>query len=131
MKKHFKTLSSLIVMVMMLILPYFIFAQTSGAEDGMLGRLNTVAGTGGYVTDPTVANLPIVIGMVVQAVLSLLGAIFIILMVYAGYTWMTASGNEPKIDKAKDMIQTAIIGLVIVLASWAVWTFIFKNFIAG
>jgi len=130
MKNHLKVLMSLIFMVAMLILPYFIFVQATNTDSGMLDRLNSVAETGGYVTDATSAGLPIIIGMIIQAVLGLLGAIFIILMVYAGYTWMIAAGNEPKIEKAKDMIQAAIIGLIIVLASWAIWVFIFANFIA-
>lgn len=129
MKKHFKTVSSLLIMIVILVLPYFVFGQSAGTEDGMLGRLNTVAQTGGYVTGGE-SELAYTIGLIIQVVLGLLGAIFIILMVYAGYTWMTAAGNEPKIDKAKDMIQTAIIGLVIVLSSWAIWTFIFTNFIS-
>ena len=115
-------------MIAILVLPYFVFVQTSEAEEGMLNRLNTVAQTGGYVTGEG-SSLPYVVGLIIQVVLGLLGAIFVILMVYAGYTWMTAAGNEPKIDKAKDMIQTAIIGLVITLSSWAIWTFIFNNFI--
>jgi predicted acyltransferase len=130
MKKHLKILSSLLVMIVMLVLPYFIFAQTSTAEESMLGRLNTVAGEGGYVVSDR-AELTSIVGLVIQATLGLLGAIFIILMVYAGYTWMTAAGNEPKIDKAKSMIQTAIIGLIIVIGSWAIWAFIFSNFIGG
>lgn len=131
MKKHFKTLSTLLIMISLLVLPYFVFGQNSGTEEGMLDRLNTVANTGGYVTGGDESGgLAYVIGLIIQVVLGLLGAIFIILMVYAGYTWMTAAGNEPKIDKAKDMIQTAIIGLVIVLSSWAIWTFIFTSFIS-
>lgn len=130
MKKHLKNLSTLLVMIAILVLPYFVFAQTSEAEEGMLDRLNTVAQTGGYVTgEGEGSGLPYVVGLIIQVVLGLLGAIFVILMVYAGYTWMTAAGNEPKIDKAKNMIQTAIIGLIIVLSSWAIWTFIFNNFI--
>lgn len=130
MKKHLKNLSTLLVMIAILVLPYFVFVQTSEAEEGMLDRLNTVAQTGGYVTGGGEGSgLPYVVGLIIQVVLGLLGAIFVILMVYAGYTWMTAAGNEPKIDKAKNMIQTAIIGLIIVLSSWAIWTFIFNNFI--
>lgn len=129
MQKHLKTLSSLLILTFVLILPYFVFVQTSGAqEEGMLDRLNSVAGSGGYAVGQD-ASLTYVVGLIIQAVLGLLGAIFIILMVYAGYTWMTAAGNEPKIEKAKTMIQTSIIGLVITLSSWAIWTFILSNFI--
>lgn len=94
----------------------------------MLERLNAVAGTGGYNTGEG-GNLMAAIGLIIQAALGLLGAIFIILMVLAGYSWMTASGNEQKVDKAVTKIKQAIIGLIITLSSWAVWNFIFNNFI--
>jgi hypothetical protein len=133
MRKHFKTISSLLFLTTILILPYFVFAQASttpiSENSSMLNKLNSVAGNGGYNTG-TNAGLMVVIGTIVQAVLSLLGAIFIILMIYAGIVWMTASGNETKVEKAQGMIKTSIIGLIITLSSWAIWSFIFTNFIA-
>ncbi|MBI4812328.1 hypothetical protein HY798_02695 [Candidatus Falkowbacteria bacterium] len=59
----------------------------------------------------------------------MLGVIFIILMLYAGYNWMTASGEEEKVTKAKDTIWRAIIGLIITIGSYAIWDFILNNFI--
>jgi ABC-type nickel/cobalt efflux system permease component RcnA len=67
--------------------------------------------------------------MVVGAALSLLGVIFVVLMVLAGYNWMTASGNEQKVDEAKSTLKRAIIGLVIVLGAWSIWRFILENLI--
>lgn len=127
MKKHFKTLSSLIILTFVLTIPYFVFAQTS-SDSGILNRLDKVAGTGGYNPGGS-ADITTVVGLIVQAVLGLLGVVFVILMVYAGYTWMIARGNEQKVTKAKDMLQTAIIGLVIVLSSWAIWSFILSGLI--
>lgn len=67
------------------------------------------------------ANL---IGMVIQAFLSLLGIIFIGLFIYGGYTWMMARGNEEKVQKAKDTLMRAVIGLVISIAAYAIATFV-------
>jgi len=50
-------------------------------------------------------------------------------MVYAGYNWMVARGEEEKVTIAKDTIKRAIIGLVITVSSYAIWNFIFSNFI--
>lgn len=49
--------------------------------------------------------------------LTLLGIFFLLLIIYAGFLWMTASGNEQKIDKAKDILKRSIIGLAIILMS--------------
>ncbi|MFH1773025.1 MAG: hypothetical protein ABH818_01560 [Patescibacteria group bacterium] len=82
-----------------------------------------VAGRAGYntgITDPDS-----IIATVIKAVLSFLGVVFLILIIYAGFTWMTAGGDEEKINKAKDTIQRAIIGLIIILCSYAITIFIF------
>ncbi len=130
MRKHLKVIFSLLILTAVLVIPYLVFAQVSGTESetSMLGRLSTVADGGGYVIGES-SSLTLVVGLIIQVILSLLGAIFVILMVYAGYTWMLASGNESKISKAQDMIKTAIIGLIITLSSWAIWSLIFNNFI--
>jgi len=60
----------------------------------------------------------------IQVLLELLGIIFIVLIIYAGYTWMLARGNEADAQKAKDTITRAIIGLAIVLGAYAITTFI-------
>lgn len=129
MRKHLNLIFSLLILTSVLVLPFFVFAQSATTDsDSMLGRLETVAGGGGYNTGET-GGLMIVVGTIIQAALGLLGAIFIILVVIAGYGWMTAAGNEEKIKKAVTKIKQAIIGLVITLSSWAIWSFIFNNFI--
>lgn len=68
-------------------------------------------------------QLPGTVGMIIGAVLSFLGVIFLILMIYGGYQWMTAAGDEQKVTKAKDLIRNAIIGLIVVLAAYAITAF--------
>ncbi|MDD5291263.1 MAG: hypothetical protein PHZ04_04100 [Patescibacteria group bacterium] len=69
-------------------------------------------------------NTSTVAGGVVRIFLSILGIIFIVLMIYAGYLWMMARGNEEQVNKAKDLIRDAVIGLIIVVAAYAVTYFI-------
>jgi hypothetical protein len=83
--------------------------------------LGTVAGLAKYNTDSSPAS---VIGLVINIVLSILGILFIFLMVYGGYLWMTAMGNETQSTKAKDLIQAAVIGLIIMLAAYAISYFV-------
>jgi hypothetical protein len=64
---------------------------------------------------------------VVQWMLGLLGLIAVILLIYAGFLWMTAAGDKVKIDRAKNVIRNALIGLVIILLSWAIVLFV-QNF---
>lgn len=96
-------------------------AGSSGAPTPVPSPLDRLQGIGGKngigLADKP---LPEIIGGVVSAFLGLLGVIFLVLMIYAGYTWMTAAGEEAKIEKAKDTIKNCIIGLVLVLTAYGV-----------
>ena len=72
------------------------------------------------------ASIAKTIKAAISGFLGLLAIIFIILMILAGYNWMTAGGEEQKVTKAKDTIQAAIIGLIIIVAAYAITFFVFK-----
>jgi hypothetical protein len=93
--------------------------QSAGAN---LGNAADKAGVTGQ------ADLPTVIGTVINAALTLVGLFFLILMVYAGYLWMTARGESDQVDKAKKIITGTVIGLVIVLSAYAITTFVTTSF---
>lgn len=78
-----------------------------------------------YKTNRTLYPL---LGDIVSVILSFLGVIFIAFMVYAGYLWMTASGNEQKADKAIQILKQSIIGLIIVVGAYAISYFVIKIF---
>ena len=72
-------------------------------------------------------DLLTVVRTVIVVILSLLAVIFLFLLIYAGFKWMTAAGDADDIKKAKATIKTAIIGLVIILASYGITYFIFNQ----
>lgn len=123
MLKKFHHLFFILILVGLLVAPYFVFAQNAA-----LNKLQQVQPTSGY-SAATKTSAAGIAGTVVQAFLSLLGVIFLILIIYAGYTWMTAYGDESKVDKAKNTLRTSIIGLVIVLAAYSIYIFIFSRII--
>ncbi|MEK9183233.1 MAG: hypothetical protein AAB849_01880 [Patescibacteria group bacterium] len=63
---------------------------------------------------------------ILSGALATLGIVFLILMVYGGFLWMTAKGDETQATKAKDTITMAVIGLMIVIAAYAATQFIIK-----
>lgn len=73
------------------------------------------------------SNLAAIIGGIVKAAIGTLGIIFVVLIVYAGFLWMTARGEEDKVTKAKDTIQRSVIGLVIVIAAYAIASFVISR----
>ena len=82
--------------------------------------LNTVGATAGF----SQADLLTIIGNIINVFLGLLGVVLLLLLLYAGFLWMTSAGNEEIITKAKNIIKSAIIGLIICLAAFAIATFV-------
>lgn len=93
------------------------------------GPLQNSADKAGYDISKTDPNP--VIGTVVKTFLSIIGVIFLILMIYAGYSWMTAHGDEQKVTKAKETITASIIGLAIVIGAYAITFFVISKLTTG
>jgi len=94
------------------------------AKDEITKQADKVREGAGFTSNVTFGET---IAFVIKAFLSLLGVIFIILILIAGYKWMTAAGNEEKVKEAKDTIRRAIIGLLIVVSAYAITHFVFTN----
>lgn len=134
-KTIFKQILMLLALTAIMIIPYFVFAETSAAavidktaSSNPMTMLKTIGGKS-FNKQTNENTFVEIAGLVVNIALSILGVIFIVLMIIAGYTWMMASGNEQKVTESKSTIKRAIIGLIIVLASWAIWNLIFTTFI--
>ncbi|MCH7758940.1 hypothetical protein IID20_01105 [Patescibacteria group bacterium] len=48
----------------------------------------------------------------------------IIMIMIAGFQWMTAAGNAPKVTQAKERIASALIGVLLAVASYTILSFI-------
>ncbi|MFH1047915.1 MAG: hypothetical protein V1738_06455 [Patescibacteria group bacterium] len=88
--------------------------------------IKATADRAGLNTDSDTSLLTI-IGSVISTLLGLLGVIFLVLIIYAGFLWMTAQGNTDQVDRAKNILKTAIVGIVIVLSSYAISVFVFDR----
>jgi cytochrome bd-type quinol oxidase subunit 2 len=58
---------------------------------------------------------------------SILGVIFVSLVIVAGYHWMIAQGAQDKIKEAKDSLRSAVIGLIITVGAYAIWDFVWTR----
>lgn len=61
---------------------------------------------------------------IINIVLGFLGIILLLIVLYAGFLWMTAGGDAAKVEKAKAWLRNAVIGLIIILSSWAIATYV-------
>ncbi|MFA6475294.1 MAG: hypothetical protein WCV88_03800 [Patescibacteria group bacterium] len=62
---------------------------------------------------------------IVNTALVFLGVVTLVLIIVAGFLWLTAGGNEEQIKKSKDIMKGAVIGLVIVLGSYGIAQYLF------
>ncbi len=127
-----KTFFKLFFFLNLLLFPK-LFLKSQNSSEGGLGELmdshvGTVREQAGVYSVP----LGVTIGLIISVILSLLATIFLVLVILAGFKWMTAQGNQETISKAGKSLKEAIIGLAIVLMAYAITWFIFNQLeIAG
>lgn len=68
---------------------------------------------------------------IINIALGFLGILATIIILYGGFIWMTSSGASDKIDRAKKIIISGVIGLLIVLSSYAIARFVFGQYYGG
>lgn len=74
---------------------------------------------GGYTPPQQIAAL------IIQGLLTFLAIIFVILIIYGGFLYMTAMGESDKVKKGKSVITYAVIGLIIIISAYAITRFVF------
>jgi hypothetical protein len=71
----------------------------------------------------------VLIGNVINAVLGIVGSLALLMFIYGGLVWMTASGNSEKVQKGKNILLWATIGLVVIFTSYALVNFVITEVI--
>ena len=89
--------------------------------------LDKIANTAGYKTDSAKTQLNDYVSLIISTILSILGVLFMILLIYGSFLWITDQGNTTQVDKAKKLIAAAIVGLIIILLSYAISIFVFQE----
>lgn len=116
----------LVITFLVIALAVVNFASASFLKPGLKNNLDLDTGivgeTAGYESN---VDLTSIVGIVIQTFLGILGVVFLVYMIYAGYNWMIAQGDEDRVTRAKDTIQRAIIGLIVTIAAYAIsfWVF--------
>jgi len=119
MKKQLISLA----MIMLILAPFAALKAQTGLDVG-LNEVNTSIQLGSE--DPRV-----IISKIINTAMLFLGIIAVILVLVAGFKWMTAAGNEEQVSSAKKLLGQAVIGLVIVLASWGIAQFILNQLVTA
>ena len=66
---------------------------------------------------------------IVRYLLTFLAIIAVIIILYAGWLWMTSGGSPDRLRRAKRVLVSAIIGLILIITAFAIVQFI-TNFVS-
>jgi hypothetical protein len=119
-------------MLLLLFLPFFMSTPVNaddlwekqvgmGTGDGEVGNVY------GESDADSVSDIRVVLARLISVFLGFMGIVFLILIIYGGFLWMTASGNEENVKKAKSLMFAGIIGLIIILSSFAIAQLVTDN----
>lgn len=122
--KRLKFFLGVLFLVQLLLTSGPLLAQT----DTGLGE---TAGKAGLPGVKTTLTLPQITGQIINGALSLIGIAFFGLMLWGGFVWMKARGNEAEVERAKNMITNAILGIIVVAAAYTITSFVLKNLTPG
>lgn len=125
MKKISKYLMSFAIMAL-LVLPIFALSVSAqGTADETFGINEVQTGLGGTLDNTRTPTE--IITSIINIALGFLGLIAVGIILLGGFKWMTAAGNEDKTTEAKQLLGAGVIGLVIILAAWALATFVIQQ----
>ncbi|MFA5155718.1 MAG: pilin [Patescibacteria group bacterium] len=120
MKTISKHLISLAI-ISLLVLPFLALPAMAQFDPG-LNEVNNGLNNSLSTSDPRT-----VIGRVINVALGFLGVIAVGIILLGGFKWMTAAGNEEKTAEARKLLGAGVIGLIIILASWGIATFVINS----
>lgn len=118
-----------IILIIFLVSSCFFFALKvvkAQITENALDKMNPISDVYG-ASSSTAPSISEIVASIIQYALSFLGVIFLILLIYGGFIWMTASGDQEKITKSKEILQSSIIGLIIILTSYTITYFVIES----
>lgn len=127
-----KKMAVRILVTTSLIVGVFVFSSSgtwaTTTQPDIMGQLNAGSQAAGYGTEAQ--DIRITVAKGVQILLSLLGILFLVLTVYAGFLIFAAAGNEENLAKGKKIISYAVIGFIIILAAYSITSFVTSRIVA-
>ncbi|MEI6835298.1 MAG: hypothetical protein WCK59_00495 [Candidatus Falkowbacteria bacterium] len=128
-----KYLLSFAILVSLAILQFNIVTQIKPAlaDSTLLSNqtLLTTSANASYGSSPK--DVKVIILNFLKTALALIALLMVILLIIAGFKYMTSQGNEAKIKESMGQIQSLVIGLIIILASWGLTYYILQTVVCN
>jgi len=115
----------------------FVFNQASATPSaeppvvGLGGQITGQLNTAGAQTGLTSQDPRATVAKIIRWSLGLLAVLFLAYIVYAGFLWMTAGGDEKKVEESKSHLKNGVIGLIIILSALSITLLVTTYIIRG
>ena len=133
-----KKIIKISALALTLVILIFMTANTAGAAGFIKDDtkkiidqgVKNLGDTAGYETGHS-ADALLLVQTVINIFLSVIGVLLLVYILYAGYNWLTARGEEEKVTKAKETLKRAIVGAIIIIAAYAISVFVISRLEQG
>jgi hypothetical protein len=129
MKQRLISSLAFVAIATSLVAPMSALAAGTNPYDTARTKVQTVGTTAGIGTGTDENTLLTMIGNIINVILGFLGVLLLVYILWAGFLWMTAGGDSKKVETATTMIRNAIIGLIIIVAAYAISTFVLSKLV--
>jgi hypothetical protein len=99
-------------------------AQTVDPRDELIKSGQSI---GHDVEKEDIRDIRYIVAGIIRYALTFVGTILTILIMYAGYLWWSARGNDDQVTKAKSTLKNAVIGIIIIMMSYGLVTLLFRS----
>jgi hypothetical protein len=125
MKQKIQNLIKYLIFFTLLLAPALVLAQTTNCSPNCVQQglypLSGMFGTGN-ISDAT--SLSQLLPMIIELLLGIAGGVAVIFVIIGGYQYITSGGNEESAEKGRKTLTNAVIGIVIIVLSYAIITVI-------
>lgn len=122
------------IITTVILLAVFLFSSNIAHAQGVgdpSSSLRTGVSIIGQPLGLTSTDIRVVVANIIRVALGILGIVLVVLVIYAGFLWMTAAGNEDQISTAKQFMTNAAIGLAIILSAYAIVSFVISKLVGA
>ena len=125
MKQKIKNLIKYVIFLTLLLAPGLVLAQTTDCAPNCVQQgLSPLSGLFGTGNISSVTSLSQLLPMIIQLLLGIAGGVAVIFVIIGGYQYITSGGNEESAEKGRKTLTNAVIGVVVIILSYAIITVI-------
>ncbi|MFA6995548.1 MAG: pilin [Patescibacteria group bacterium] len=127
-KKHILSFISLTIFSLLVCVTYLPFrTNVQAASDSLINSQEGMTEIGSVYGGSEPTDIRVTVAKIIVVSLQFIGVIFLGLIIFAGFKYMTSGGNEEKTKEAVSLLSNAIIGLIIILMAWGITSYVINR----